>query len=159
MVRRVGPTVVALGFRDGHSIAEWLPLQLVHWCVYRHPKKEHLFQFHCGMAPPECSRSRNFVGPAEAGHVKATSTNSMALRRLSTSESASDARLQSSGLWITLRQRSHLLDHMALPVKQIAYSDRLIRNQSIYVCMPHRMPPAVHLRILKWPSRSQSCRP
>ena len=131
MVRRVGPTGGAFGFHNGHSNAGWLPLQFTHWCVKRHPGKEHLFRFQLRQVSPERSRSRDLVGPAKVGRVRATTADSIAFRLLATSGSASDVRLQSSALCVALRQRSHLSDLFALPVKHIAHSDGLIRDQSV----------------------------
>ena len=68
--------------------------------------------------------------PVVAGHPRALVVAQLC-RCLATSGSASDARLQSSVLWVALRQRSHLSDLLALAVKQIAYSDWLIRDKSV----------------------------
>ena len=102
--RRVGPTGVAFGFRNGHSNLEWLPLQFPHCCVKRHPGKEHLFRFELWQVSPEHSQSRDLVGPAEVGWMRATTADSITFRRLATSGSASDVRLQSLALCVVLRQ-------------------------------------------------------
>ena len=91
-------------------------------CTGGHTGNEHLFLFQLRQVSDDRSQcSRGF--PPAAGRVRATTADSIAFNRLVTSGSSSAARLQSSALWVALRQRSHRSDFLALSVKQIVYRE------------------------------------
>ena len=97
-MRRFGATGVALGLLEGHSSAgqSGRPGNLCIGGCNRHPGNEHLFLFLFQFRQVSVDRSRGLrCFPMGEGHVMANTADSIALRRLDTSGSSSDARLQS----------------------------------------------------------------
>ena len=115
---------------EGHSGAGCLPLLIRQTCRYLQLRNLHRFSLKSQHTSDE-RMPRVPVMPCGLAE-KAITADSTAFRRCPNSGSSSIAREHSDVLCVVLRHRSHRVAFLAMPVKQIVYSDELSLDHCLW---------------------------